>query len=358
MRAIDFTNFWGWVVVTLPLLWRVGNAGQRFAKDYWLAFFFFVSIVLFGLGKVDKKFSYAALSIASLAFINQHDFGNFFVINQFAFLCIGILLFFQSINNKINIDEFKKYLRISCLIQSVLVFGDYFGLSVYSEAIMWATNAKQVILQNQPEFIRIIGSMGHSNVVGSFIALTSVSFFGSWFLIIPIFALIATQSTMSIGTFLFCAAVYVLDKKRIKFLLCVLPLVFTVIAIHFKDVFSGRLDVWKNSFSLINNWVFGNGLGYVAPFYNQKFNPHQNYLQLHNEYLEVLLAFGFVGIAFLVLIFSQVSLKSNKMMLAIFLGTLVNSIGHFTYHISSTALIGILSLSCCLKPKIIKARIS
>jgi len=76
--------------------------------------------------------------------------------------------------------------------------------------------------------------------------------------------------------------------------------------------------------------------------------------QVHNEFLEYSLAFGLIGvIAALWFFWSQRKkiIEGDRLFLYSFLVSLANSFGNFPYHIASTSLVGIMSLSMILKGK-------
>jgi O-antigen ligase len=108
---------------------------------------------------------------------------------------------------------------------------------------------------------------------------------------------------------------------------------------------SGRFEVWEKALSMYG-WesLTGRGLGHFSDFFIRQFGlVHYNqFRHVHNEFLEVLFAFGLIGVACFSYLLLQVK-KSTSLFCCCLVSILANCFFNFYFHISVLALIGIIT---------------
>lgn len=345
MFSLDLGKFWGAVIIALPLFMRVGLAAPgRFSKDSLFFSSVLVSVMLFGLQRV-KGFGLVLAMLAALAFISQDDFTSARVIYQFLGLSLGSILFLQFFSLKLSdIRTIEKCLAIACVIQAFFVLVNVvFNYHLYSSIIEFLYSAKSTYTGGN---IPPVGTLGNSNVSSSFIALTIPFLIYQFPYAAPVagLALISTGSVMAMASSLlaFCLSA---PSRLVKIVPVVLAL---VLAFMRPDLFSGRLEIWQNGLKFSTFW--GRGLGFIADNYRKYFAHELPVAQLHNEYLEFWIAFGVPGLFLLGLFLCHVKIRTIELRYKIAAFTcLIGSMGHFIFHLSSTALVAIFIFAVILR---------
>lgn len=345
MFSLDLGKFWGAVFIALPLFMRVGLAAPgRFSKDSLFFASVVISVMLFGLQRV-RGFGVVLACLAALAFINQDDFTSARVIYQFAGLSLGSILFLQFFSLKLSdIRTIEKCLAISCVIQSVFVLINVlFNYHLYSEIIGVLFSAKSTYTGGN---IPPVGTLGNPNVSSSFIALTLPFLIYNY----PYGAPIAVIALFSTGSAMAIASILLAVCLSAPYRLVKVGSVSLAIIIGFMrpDLFSGRLEIWENGLKFSTFW--GRGVGFIADNYRKYFTHELPVAQLHNEYLEYWIAFGVPGVILLVLFLRHVKIQSIELHYKIAaLTCLIGSVGHFIFHLSSTAMISIFIFAVILR---------
>ena len=94
------------------------------------------------------------------------------------------------------------------------------------------------------------------------------------------------------------------------------------------------------------------GPGFFAEMFPRNFLLYGviPFRQMHNEYLEILFCFGAVGIGVFYFLYNQIyRQKLHPIFFGVLAAALVSSVGHFPFHITSTALVGIIAYAFLLK---------
>lgn len=359
--------------MVMPLYLRVTTAADpRVSKDLFFTAMVFFSLIVFGFKREVPLFLKTIFLFISLAsFFNQYDQYSFLVILQWLFFNAGLLLILQSISllEEKHVPVIFNCLAISCVIQSVWILANYFNLDPYLEffrvggfkiARLDPTTLKVPVGKLTTA---IVGSLSNRDLSAWFISMTLPALLrGKWIYLAPlaITAIILCKCTgagvaaISIFAIFFLGKYYETKKVLRIFLLSFLgfcALVFFVPTNFFPD--NERFKLWLAAFKWIKGFeLWGIGLG----GFRDKFlieNPGivvQKFKQLHNEYMELYLAFGSVGIALLLGLIHHLWWKTKTKLtltlpLLMLISTAVNCTVGFPLHISSTALIFIVAFS-------------
>ena len=403
-----FALYWGVCLFILPLYIRVGMmVPPRLTKDQLFGVLVGLSFVIFGFNpkKIEKKTILFCTFILSYAYIVLEEFGNAAGNNQFIMFSCGVLLFLQC-KDKLQPKHFHiifKSLAIAGAMQSILVLASYLNLDLYAGAVKLITGSKTYARSgNLPsnKVFEAAGSMLNRNDSGALMALSmGASFFYKPILLVLIIpGLIATKSVMPILSVI-AASIFILSNrylsknlKKIAFLLASIGSVAVVNASLDSNSFfynNKRFDQWANipefvardkvkykianygnkgrvyfpviegpnKTPLINkvtNTIFGRGLGYFYNHYSRFYPTSPKFRQAHNEYIEMFVSFGVFGsllIISYILSFKGHIMAGNLAALYTFLIMALESFGHFVFHLSPLALIGIISMSMLFREK-------
>lgn len=340
-------------------------------KNQFFVFFTLLSLFVFGIRKsiiqLDKLFVILGAYLLIVSLISAHTFVSNSHFTQWLMFSFGMVLLTQFICN--FKEEDKKYvvvaLGISCLIQSTLVIISYFGIDLYKEALKFILNANFIKATDNAGSNPVgIGSMLNSMVTGTFIALTLPSLRKKpIFLAIGLVGLVLSNSIIAIMSF-FAGGVIVFYSKILKrrhFLkvTSACSIIFSILlylSLRPTGFFTQhtRYNVWKQAMSIPRGFscIFGKGLGYFADFHYPMFHTRMRFLQVHNEFIEIYVAFGLIG---LIAIFYYLYTKKDQILngdttfLWIFSAALASCFGVFTFHLSPTALVGLIALGMLLK---------
>jgi len=363
-----FNIYWGAVILLLPLWIRIEKipVDMRFTKDMFFNVCVMMSLVLFARRKkIDIKILSICLGIIFVSFYNQWLITSYAVINQFICVVMGVLCFIQFHSKLKKNDEnfYLNILSISAIIQAVLVVFTYADINLYYYIIKifnWGANYKL-----GSSMIPYLGSLGNPMVCSTFLSITTISLLrNKWFLFLPLnlWAIYLTDSASGIVSCFFGLFTYFMMKyfksKKITFLsIGFLIFLGSVLVAFGREKFSllddnNRFIVWKQSLTFIDgiNVLYGRGLGFIADNYSRVYPIYgEPFRHLHNEYLEVFLAYGIIGLLILLLtLFVMLKRANNTIIISIVIAYLITMITSITLHISATAIIGILLVAFCL----------
>jgi hypothetical protein len=349
----------GITIALLPLYRKVaGHDFTRTSMNNLLVIIF--GVLCFLMPKKERHLPlllYVAMAYGLFTIVyNQWEPTSIVVMLQTFYVASGILFFanfyerYSEIGTKFILDG----MAIGCLIQCFIVLMNYVDIHIYFEFLkLFYSNLNYV--GSAPIGI---GSLGNSNLLASYVAITSIALCRKkwrFFLPFPVCALIIANSMMGYATFL-CGAIYFVLSHSIYFkkswayfaaAVAMITVYFT--GIHGMD--SYRFKAWGTLFEMVDlpHFLFGKGPGW---FYQHGIviSHHEIMMQEHNAFLSAFNMFGIIGIALLIPSFLRyLTLKdSNKIFPAILFAAFINSYGHFTLHQSTVAIIIIVTASICL----------
>ena len=357
----------------MPLYLRVTTPlDARLSKDLFFSCMIFFSLILFGMKseRVPKLLAILFGIISFLSFFNQYDQYSFRVLFQWVFLNTGMILILQTISllDKDGIKIILNFIAITALIQSAWVFTNFLGANPY-EWLFTALFPKVRFLDQgafsrgeikvQPFVGMVAGSLSNSNLTGWFLSMTAPALFRGkwhWGLIPLVAATIICQSSAGIIALFSILGIYAFSRKlpikKVCMVFAGLFLVFgaSLVVIQPKKLMADndRYATWKATIEWVkNDMEKGVGLGVFGDYFGLthiKKLP-QLFRQVHNEYLETLVAFGYIGLSILLIIGIRIWFLLDESKIIPFLGivsTAINSIVGFPIHISSCALIFII----------------
>lgn len=365
-----FHIYWGAVIILLPPFIRALKEGidPAFSKNQFFVACVAASIAFFGFfrsySKNNMRQIFIAGSLILLASLNRKVFASISYNHQLICFCAGLLLFLQmTVNLKSKyIYVIKTSLAVAAFIQSFFVIFSYSGIDPYPilvGEILGFTHKMQGFV-----LIKATGTLGNPNYTGAFIAMTLPFVFERYKkMSIFVFIALVLTSGMPVISFMYGAYVYVWLKvfkgKKLKELagISIIGAILCFVGNYFEIPFfddKKRFSTWYNSLTLLDakSWFIGNGLGYFYDVYPNAFPAKHVFKQLHNEYMEVLHAFGLTGILALIAFFANKVrhiLKGDLFFVWSLVVLGANSFGHFTFHISSTALLGIIVIAYLMR---------
>lgn len=341
----------------MPLYTRVAQLDfNRTSKDNLAVFIFGVlSLFLPDQKRNLPKLIWVAVIYAILSLIfNQWNVLSISVMFQAFYALAGIVFFVQFFerHDQETLSYILNGMRAGAVVQSVLVICTHFNFNLYFYLVEFFAGPMKY-----EGGLGAIGSLGNTNLAGSYLALTALSFLNSkhkWALIPVLYALFLTKSYMGIGSFL--AGAFYFYSLEIDFFKKWEMYAFAILAmagLYFsgaKNGGSGRFAAWDQLFSKVDlsHFIFGKGPGWYA---DQRFSLLDNtfMIQEHNSFLT---AFNFFGIIIFIILlplfikFLQQEDK-HKTFSAILFAAFCNSFGHFTLHQSTVAIIVIVSAAIC-----------
>lgn len=289
---------------------------------------------------------------------------------------LGIGLYFQF--RDFACEQHEKIIisaiAITCAIQSLWVFSEFMGFDPYSMLMGQHKKLDYLVPYGWFNVVSdeqmINGSLTNENWSGALIALTFPAlFYWRFYVFIPVslLSLYLLKSAMPVTSAFvgICAyiAVKLFDMKKIKniaLVASIFPALLVLIGPPKTGFFESgpRVWLWERIWSLVHwyDLIIGKGVGFFAAVFPTKFLLHAvvPFRQMHNEYLEILFAFGVIGLAIFYYLYLQIykTEKLHPIFYAIIAAALFNSIGHFTFHVTSTALVGIIAYSFLTKKEI------
>lgn len=369
----------GIAIALLPLYIRLANIDtNRPSKD--LLFLTILSLLMVITAPPTRYLRpYFKQVMAVLILLTVFNVERVFspnVISQMVYLFFGLSFFvsyYESFRYETVQDIFDGMI-VGALIQAVLGMGGYFGHEWYFQGLAWMKpniyysvamerwtidpSAAISWKSSGAGLPNTVGSLGNNNLLACYLCLTIPAFLSrkkiQWLALIPIAALIISQSFMGIGSFLAGVVYYVNIKRKImtsKLLylgaitgMLLLPL----LPLH---IDSGRFRVWGRLLreASLSHWIIGRGPGWFAD--QMMAVDADNYLaQEHNSFLTLFNAFGLVGFLLLAPIFLRYIRVEHREPIAptILFIAFCNSYGHFNLYQSTAMIIILPVLAICI----------
>lgn len=354
-------NIIGAVIALLPLYTKIGERDMtRVSKDNLLVII--MALICFFLPKKERQLSkvgYASLAYCIIMlFVNQWNPVSFSVQMQTFYISIGLIFFacFYEKHSKLKSNSILNGMAIGCIIQSLITIISYFNIPVYFTLVS-LFNDNIVPVNTVPVGI---GSLGQSNLLAAYVAITSIALFRKgWAVFLPLslVTLILADSMMGYATLL-AGSLYFINSSLgiVKKHWAYVGASLAMIGAYFVGV-NGMDTERFYSWSVIiermdlTHFLFGKGPGW---FYDHAIlnGPiaGQLMIQEHNEFLSALNIFGFVGFLIALPMIFKFLKRDDKSVIfpSILFASFVNSYGHFSLHQSTTALMIIVAAAFCL----------
>ena len=355
-----FEHFWGGALLVLPFFHWV-KWGPRLSQQMLFTFLVFLSLCLFGKGKVSAKFpSKTIILFMFFAFFNQHTETSLNVLLQWLPFLAGCALLFQANGQLKDIKIIYSYMFLAGLAHSSWIFLNYLGVDPLDVFLNTIGKYKRYV-SKQGMDVKVMGPFLHHNLSGAFIALSIPTFFQrKTFIAVPIAALVLLNTSMATISVVVGTLVYVWSRFNLNFRRLYISL-FGGASLLFALTYykpteklfrffydNGRLSVWYDSLTWLSGiWIFiGKGLGYFPDQFHKSFRYDMIFLQAHSEYVETYVAFGIIGVVLLLrTIIISIKNTNDSILLAIIACLCTNMVGNFTIHIAGLAIIGILCFS-------------
>uniref|UniRef100_A0A6M3KJB8 Putative O-antigen ligase n=1 Tax=viral metagenome TaxID=1070528 RepID=A0A6M3KJB8_9ZZZZ len=239
------------------------------------------------------------------------------------------------------IKKTLKYLKLSVGLVAVYAILQTFNLDQFYNGL----------LGNKGE---VVGTIGNQSHLAGFLGILLPIFYGSWWLIPIIIAILLTKSASGIAIGVLVFLIYLIYKQRYVGLgLSILTLTFGVLLAQsvFPDFFSfsHRLSVWHKAWDMIQlKAITGSGLGtFGLANVNGIDNITSHWRHAHNEYLQAWFEVGLVGLSIIIWgIFSYFkNFKINIKLSLVFLGFCLLGLVNFSSHLWLIAMVGMISYS-------------
>lgn len=317
-----------------------------------------VSVVAFGVKSRKSFVPICIIAILSVLKIFRFDIDCFY---QMVMLNAGLLIYCHLQGQKIN-EKFMNYFMASAACLSILWVmleaNEIEPWRVVTGAKMFFFNGVEWVPSN---IVRINGIYSNTNQSGAYIALASIALFhlSPFSIIFSAGALYFLGSTGAWVTFLAglffyfsCTKVSWKTNRFLLYSMIVGAMGFTLFTDR-SGMFgnSGRLNAWEAAYNFIGfkGLLIGKGLGWVPSFFakNYVYEEYARFDKIHNEYFEILINFGMIGLSLFFYFVSKIFKKAyeHPTQYAIVAASLINSTVNFTYHISGIALICLVSYS-------------
>jgi len=372
---INFNFFWGVVLVTTPLIFRVTRGGLREGKDsfFWLAvmaslYFFSKSVRKFPL---PEKIGLSILLVVSWFNVDNYaSIGNFYHI---VYITAGVLFlknFYENFS-LYQLDVIYKFIVITALVNITWAVVNKLGFSPYSFYAEYIAGIKQYKVAAPG---KAIGPLNNSMLSGAMLAICGPVFFIKKYLkLLPLVIMglyfydSAIANISFIGSVLYFFFVCVLQNSQFKkqnllvhyktlpliLVLVVLIGTFLIIGPNGVSGFdSQRFLSWSLILSITDfkTFLVGNGTGWFYDHFPRMYVINGvKWYQEHSEYLASYMAFGVFGFIGFYALFSRALLRSKNVIASSALfGVFINCFGNFTLHISSLFLISGIFYCLCL----------
>lgn len=345
----------GGAIALLPLYIRIASVDVgRSSKDNLLLIIMLVVAVI--LPERERRlpvslwvfFVYGIFALV----INQGSVESINVIMQSFYIVAGMTFFvaYYERHDQHSINYIINGMAIGCVIQSILGIGNYFGISLYGMVLELLNLAPQSTTQAH----HVRGSLGNSNLFGSYVAITSMALLRKdWLYALPLAlcAIFMSGSIMGIGSMLL--GLFYFSRNKFSKLQMYLAAMIGMVAVFLTGPGghdSGRFNLWSEIFTEVDlkHFVFGMGPGWFA---NSGFYIGTHHVfQEHNSFISAFNVFGMLGIMLVMSTF-YIFLKKkdgNLIFAAALFAAFCNSFGHFTLHQSTVAIIIIVLAAICL----------
>lgn len=280
------------------------------------------------------------------------------VFRQWIFLNVFLVLLYQFIGHIRTKDRelLLNYLALFSLINMAWAWLEYWNYEPYHHILSFFYGFKLTKIE---KYKALSGVYANSTISAAILALSSISLFRKKWWVLSAFTILTLYkfySAMAVLTY--CASVFSFIICRYfggraryfigSFVLGVLWLFYRGLPEHgfFRE--SGRLEKWKMALSWIkvDENLLGKGLGFFYDNFHLYYKHTPIFRQAHNEYIEAWIAFGWVGIILLFILgYNLLKMSKDSIFFSVLVGIAVNAMGNFPLHISTIALLGIISYS-------------
>lgn len=348
----------GVVIVFLPLFTKVAAYDMsRVSKDNLMVIL--LGLCSFLLPKKVRQLSvigYMALAYGLFILVfNQWNPLSISVQYQTFYISASLIFFacFYEKHSRKGLNYILNGMAIGCILQSLIVIVSFLGYPAYFK--MFSLFMSDITEQSITT--KGIGSLGQSNLLSAYVALTSVALFRKnlyRLLPLPLIALVIANSMMGYATFAAGIVFFInLEFKLVKGYVLYIMASVAMIAAYFTGLAgadTARFASWKEIFSRIDlaHFLFGKGPGW---FFDHPVRTGLNEImkQEHNEFISALNIFGVIGIVlFIATMAPAITGSKDKLFQAVLFAGFCNSYGNFVFHQSSSALILIVALAICL----------
>lgn len=349
----------GLVIALLPLYTKIeGVDVSRISKDNLLVVI--LGLLCFMLSTKRRSLP-ASLMIGlvyalSILVFNQWNSLSVIVMLQMFYLTAGIVFFacFYERHSDDNMDNILNGMAIGCIIQSLIVMVSAFGFPIYFNFV--SIFIKDLDDTNIGSLG--IGSLGNSNLLASYVALTAISLFRrkwAYLIPLPIITLLIADSMMGYASLLAGSAFFLNQKFNLIHKAWLYILSSTAMVTVFFTGAGGqdhnRFHTWTEIFKRVDigHFLVGKGPGWFFA-HGVPLSTGEYMAQEHNEFLAAFNIFGVIGLILLIpsLICLATKNDHNKHFAAIVFAAFCNAYGHFNLHQSTTAIIIIVALAACL----------
>jgi hypothetical protein len=334
--------FLGVALVVAPVFIKTGMATTTvMSQEYFLVIISMLGVFLFGIPRIHINIKLLSLSLFALAFTTINPFGLFpFYQLMMSIAGVAWVALIYAHAENINLEMVKKCFAIACVVQSLWVIAQYYGLNPHA---IWIDLTSIGYKAKSLSEVKVYGSIGNINHSAALIACT-LPFLKKRYWILPSIALYLGDSSFPvICAFVGILALYSFKRENLTYLiygaialfLSALALIFNLIpyGTYFSD--TGRIRAWKALLEQLGLQFYGKGLGYVPEVFTKTLVHGRRFYQMHNEWLELYAIGGLLAVGVGVfLILPVLKNRGNPEINACLIALAVNSLGNFTFHIA------------------------
>lgn len=349
-----FNYFWAGVLLLLPFYFEVNNIDSRIYKDLLFLKLSILSLVVFP--NKPSKISYAVIPCLIIGALTYQSYRPS-PIFQSVHLGLGLAILNQFIANwnKNTSRIILNAMAVSCIIQAGYFVSNGLGYDVYELITGMKRAIKDPGQQNLGHF-PIIGSLDHWMLSGCHLVATLPALFrGKWKLFIPfvLCSLVVVDSSLTVVTLIGTGCVWIIMRKKSLILPISAVGLLTLWGVKDLPFFTTgtRLEAWANSFKLTTDPIFGMGFGYFHDLYQRFYPLGEKFIHPHNEFINIYVTLGLwgVGTSLYLSVLLWKNWKAETHFFYSFVAIMINAVGGFPFHISSLALIFIVSIASFFK---------
>lgn len=351
-----FFLYWSIAIFVVVFFMFKSPVKPRDQKNIIFSVISVASIAFFPCWRVYPKIIWTFFLLGVMGFVNQHHFfATTPMINLLGMLVgAGVLSQFCSNWSESSDDWAVRFISAIGMTQCLWIAFNYWNIDPYQVI----SGNEQVLSDTykNPEIFPVIGSLGHWMVTASFLMVCSPYMIKlHWLMAIPIgvssWMLPSDVPVITIPTMVFAWLCLKYKKDWLipttaLFGVLLVPLLSVKYGVLFA---SERFKIWEKSLEFNANPVFGMGLGYFRDAFKFVYAGQfiENHRHPHNEVVSIYVAFGVIGLA--VLGYWGYFIWKNRRLDATAFVSLVGfacvAMVGFPLHISSVAIIGIISLA-------------
>ena len=308
--------------------------------SFYLKIVAIVAACIYGI-KPTFKLIISAIVISMVAFTAKSPFteNSWYQIDYFLF---ALLLFGALSSHKLDEKTIYKSLSIVCLLSTIWLWLNYFGIDLFLEWLKLLSPVKRETLK--PLSYVINGSLSHINHSAALIAAT-IPFLKRKLWIFPVLTVCVFGSALPIACMVFGGVFYLWKITNNKNYLYALGLIVSTLAMAvlfgaFSDYSAlgsnGRVDAWAH----IIKWTWfnflGQGFGAMGDYFTLTYKSVSGeiFYQAHNELIEAYVIGGIPLITLFIWLAKDI-FKRNDFIPAstcCFI-LLINSLGNFTFQV-------------------------